>query len=122
MEAGRELNNLVATRVMGWRRHRTNQWDDQWYDGEKAVNRFVEGGGGDYYHPDEAWEPSERFDHAWEAVEKLRWFVRIDWNGSVARATLTDPAMNLSKYGEGVTVAEALAIALLAAVGAELPA
>lgn len=70
LQAGRELDALVAEKVMGWRRHPT----DRWHDGERELDRdhAVEGGGGDYYHPDEPWSPSTEIAAAWEVVEKMR--------------------------------------------------
>jgi hypothetical protein len=74
MNAGRELDALVAEKVMGWRRHPTNQWNDRWHDGDRELDadHAIEGEGGDYYHPDKAWEPSTDIAAAWEVVEEMR--------------------------------------------------
>lgn len=70
---GLVTDTAIATKVMGWHRNPDNQYDDQWYgvDGNGA-EFYVEGGGGDYYHPNEAWEPSTRTDHAMLVAEKMR--------------------------------------------------
>lgn len=79
MNAGRELDGLVAEKVMGWHRQPYERpvpgipFRPEWFDAlQIKTGRFAEGDGGDYYHPDEEWEPSERLDHAWEVVAVLR--------------------------------------------------
>ncbi len=83
MTAGRELDALVAEKVMGWRRmtyaeqypgnpnfaHR-NELTGYWHD---AVGKYCARAEDcpDYYAPEDAWSPSTDIAAAWEVVEKL---------------------------------------------------
>ena len=61
MEAGRELDALVAEKVMGW----------QWYDGHGTAGpSYWETQGGEFAHFGE-FEPSTDIAAAWEVVEKM---------------------------------------------------
>ncbi len=90
MEAGAEMDALVATRVMGW----TNPtgFEARWHCNGVELDSLhaVEGGGGDYYQPDQAWQPSTDIAAAWEVVEKCEqdgvwWKVCpvLDGNGGI---------------------------------------
>lgn len=76
LEAGRELDALVAERVMGWLPHFRNT--AHWVDAEIAdtvgsLDYRVRGIVGE-------WSPSKDIAVAWQVVEKLRagnWLVRI---------------------------------------------
>jgi hypothetical protein len=60
MKAGREMDELVATKVMGW--HKGESWGGtDWFtkDNEYAESVFK-------------WNPSEIIADAWQVVEKLR--------------------------------------------------
>ena len=72
MEAGPELNELVAVHVMGWEKCRDG---DRWACNGKELgpdHATAKGDGlGDYYYPDEEWSPSSDIAAAWEVVEKI---------------------------------------------------
>jgi hypothetical protein len=64
MEAGREMDDLIATRVMGWKMGNTSVLPRMnipvWHDGNWNISHFYE------------WRPSTDIAAAWEAVDKLR--------------------------------------------------
>jgi len=70
MEAGRELDALVAERVMGWTQRNTYA-GPQWYDQDGPVGRgatFQDEKTGTWL----GWQPSLKIADAWEVVEALR--------------------------------------------------
>jgi hypothetical protein len=60
MPAGKEMDALIAEKVMGWHRHGSSWHDDAGYCA---------------YNEQETWEPhfepSRKIEDAWEVVEKL---------------------------------------------------
>jgi hypothetical protein len=73
MPEGKEMDELVAEKVMGWHLVKTNSGRDQWHDADgyqHMVSRY------DGYEDAEdfetiCWHPSESILWAWEVVEKL---------------------------------------------------
>jgi hypothetical protein len=61
MKPGRELDALVAEKVMGWRKEATLPEYFFWKDVENGELK---------YHIDD-WKPSTNIKYAWEVVEKL---------------------------------------------------
>ena len=91
MEAGEELDILIATKVMGWKRMswkdyhgmkkaagKFNGDDDRdeltyaWHDknGEMVDGAYAEYIA-DYYNPEPAWSPSKSVEQAWEVIGKF---------------------------------------------------
>jgi hypothetical protein len=68
MNPGRELDALVAERVMGW-----NSMGDSWASGPSQSDRT---------HKKDSWKPSEDIAAAWEVVEKLPGFRLRKLNGA----------------------------------------
>ncbi len=68
MNAGPEMDALVATQVMGWTR---DSWveEDGWYAGVRVHGPWKRDGVTATTHN---WKPSENIAHAWEVVEKMR--------------------------------------------------
>lgn len=81
MTPGRELDILVAEKVMGWKRVNYEQlFPSQagrkelsmyWYDSNDKETRLAEDSD-DYYQPEEAWSPSIDISAAWEVVKKMQ--------------------------------------------------
>lgn len=133
MKPGRELNALVATRVMGWQRLAYTPplpglpFRPEWFDADgKETGRFAEGEGGDYYVPDEEWEPSERIDHAWEVVRQMHdvhdFWMSLEYEGpemgSVEFRMTDGPYFRAST---STPTPHAICLAALACVGVMLP-
>ena len=90
LQAGNELDTIIATKVMGWRRlswhdyhatlgirdARTTTLTYGWHTatGEMVDNRAEDCD--DYYCPEAAWSPSTNIAAAWQVVEKLG-----NWHG-----------------------------------------
>ena len=81
LKAGRELDALIAEKVMGWHRKTENEIYPYWYDEIGLVTKLAEDipswsdGFANY-----AWSPSTNISSAWEVVEKFRkgnFFLRI---------------------------------------------
>lgn len=73
MPAGREIDNFVAEKVMGWH-IATDQFGSDWVDSE---NRYQHKVSSDDYDDDEnfhliAWHPSESIMWAWEVVDEMK--------------------------------------------------
>jgi hypothetical protein len=82
MEAGRELDSLVAEDVMGWKMAiatdgTTEYWDNGTFCGGKRVEPVTGGFRLDDYS--NTWNPSTNISNAWEVLEKMR--ERFDWVG-----------------------------------------
>jgi len=60
MEAGYELDALVATRIMGWRRIRPGMYQWMWSANGKRV-----------LYACSEWKPSTDISPAWQVVEKM---------------------------------------------------
>ena len=69
LEAGRELDALVAEKVMGWR-IKGKDWVDEHgrYQGAVETYWVIADGG-----PSKGWHPSTDIAAAWLVVEKLGW-------------------------------------------------
>lgn len=78
MQAGRELDAMVAEKVMGWKRMRWCDWKQDertsltysWHDVDGKMVKLAENSD-DYEDPRPAWSPSTSIADAWEVVEKL---------------------------------------------------
>ena len=73
MEEGKEMDTLIAERVMGWHIVKRENWSDIWEDAEGRYQHHVSS---DDYGDDEdfhliRFHPSESILWAWEVVEKL---------------------------------------------------
>jgi len=67
MVAGRELDALVAEKVMGWSVNRSERgWETLGVRPKRLIGRR-----GMCRLPGDAWSPSEDISAAWEVVEKL---------------------------------------------------
>lgn len=138
LEAGEELDQLVATRVMGWTRGIGN-----WLDAKGHCVAYVHYEGED---PSQGFSPSRDISAAWEVVEKIQaqnparrfvandfsilkprdlqignyrgieiqsmttgeWFVAFDWDGGVSAEG--------QGFGRGATLPLAICLAALLAV------
>jgi hypothetical protein len=83
---GRELDRLVAEKVMGWKRmsyHQTQPTNKYYMDRHELTFWWYDKNGREVFLAESsdcidcgtdipAWSPSTRTDHAWEVVEKLR--------------------------------------------------
>lgn len=107
MNAGQELDALVAEKVMGWRSYRTchasyggSLWSWNWYASSIApphCDGYFDGEHTPQTYPRPVapgdWSPSSSIADAWEVMEKLRAdFVSVDlvtafpgWNCSILR-------------------------------------
>jgi hypothetical protein len=74
MPAGKEMNELIATKILGWVRGD----DVYWINPSMALYREFTYDGGDYDFED--FMPSEYIDHAWIVVEKMK-----DWESADGR-------------------------------------
>ena len=87
MKVGRELDDKMATDVMGWRRmswkdyhaHMNFNGTDEreeftyaWHDADGNMTEFHANDELYYDDPTPAWSPSEEIDDAWLVVEKMR--------------------------------------------------
>lgn len=82
MEAGRELDALIAEKVMGWKRMSYMEAEPgckypsperitgYWHSLDLKEQRRAEDCD-DYYSPEDAWSPSTDIASAWEVVEKM---------------------------------------------------
>lgn len=105
MEAGRELDALVAKDVMGWHKLDGNWKDNIW---EKADGHIK----GD-------WHPSEDISAAWEVVTKIRsmgWGVDISWFHEFIYCALHKPDSVIIKQANAETAPLAICRAALLAV------
>ena len=84
MQAGPELNVLVAEKVMGW-----NLRSDRWYDGERETLWRTDAS---YFRGDwEFWNPSQDIVAAQEVMEKLKeYHWNIEWS-PVMKVWETEP-------------------------------
>lgn len=77
MEAGGELDALVAEKVMGWRWLHDGLGNMAWYEG---LHDTGWGDGGDAGRNRRAWAPATDIAAAWQVVEKMRsdgWLVSL---------------------------------------------
>lgn len=70
MKAGRELDNLIAEKIMGWKPLYYSQYD------KKVVVVWVDSDGKEWYFgniddPDREWSPSTKIEDAWLVLEKM---------------------------------------------------
>lgn len=74
MEAGEQIDTLIAEKVMGWHRVHDEKWRDQWHDSggryQHPISRY------DGYEDQEdfhtiCWHPSESILWTWELIEKM---------------------------------------------------
>lgn len=83
LNPGRELDALVAERVMGWRRLSYQQafpdsdfqrgrtkLTSYWHDPSGAKKALAEDSY-DYYQPEDAWSPSTDIAAAWTIIDKM---------------------------------------------------
>ncbi len=122
MDAGQELDALVATEVMGWRRTITGTLCDSWVDA-----RGWPTGWGDY-DGERVFEPSTDIAAAWQVVERLNtlgYDVQVD---SYEHGTMWSAILYKGLRGEGeqiegpttfTTAPHAICLAALKAVGVE---
>lgn len=119
MEAGEELNDLIAEKVMGWHA-KSKKWGgecdeyaDHWHDGESFVCEC------------EFFNPSIDISEAWEALEKVcnhdKWMLykisQNDEDGVVKyEITLLEIFRGVSKHVRAVRAPEAICKAALLAV------
>lgn len=66
LKAGRELDALIAEKVMGWHREFVTDPSSNY-----SFWNYVDADGRGMYTPEE-WEPSTSISAAWEVVEKLQ--------------------------------------------------
>lgn len=84
MEAGREMDVLIAEKVMGWRRMTYKEANPKnshyatdlrltgrWHDSDGNATQQAEDCD-DYYQPEFAWSPSTDIAAAWQVVEKIK--------------------------------------------------
>lgn len=131
MNAGRELDTLVAEKVMGWTA-KDGRWHDA--DGKDLGSDHADNdlGLGDYYYPDEHWSPSTDISSAWEVVEKLQadgWGLSLDspgfrpgqWRCLLQRCDSPDDGRvrvsSLIEVEESTTGPHAICLAALKSVG-----
>lgn len=83
---GSALNELIATKVMGWHLDPERRW--WWIDRDDQPVSLRVFDSGEWDGP---FDPSNNIAHAWLVVEKLKadgWAVSIHWNGSDWRCEL----------------------------------
>ena len=106
MEVGKELDELIATKVMGWHKGDKNYW----YDANEYPTLFIE----DRYSGAIGSHPSTAIYSAWEVVDKLskEWkhFEMVRYPGGRYKANFTG---NTVDYGYGDTAPEAICEAAL---------
>lgn len=138
---GKELDILIAEKVMGWRRLTYAQANPgnknyagdmrltpHWYDEQLSETRLAEDSY-DYYQPEEAWSPSTNIADAWDVVEKLKYFEiqapNAPCNGGEYANHSTDWAVELglapdgaeeSVFARGISAPHAICLASLKAV------
>lgn len=81
MKPGRDLDELIAEKVMGWKRISYEQlypsqvgrkeFSMYWYDSNNKETRLAEDCN-DYYQPEEAWSPSTDIASAWQVIERIK--------------------------------------------------
>lgn len=84
MKSGRELDALIAEKVMGWVRlfykeanpnnpyfSERNALTEYWHDPVTLEQKELAEDSDDYYHPKDAWSPSENIADAWTVLETL---------------------------------------------------
>jgi hypothetical protein len=124
MQTGRELDALVAEKVMGW--WQGNGW---WRNSDGAGIKIVEWRYPDQLEADLRWEPSAKICDAWEVVEKLRADKEADfdlyapaWAGTANMMGGNWKAMIDGYAGVADTAPLAICLAALGAVGHKEPA
>lgn len=113
MKAGRELDALVAEKVMGWKLSNATDGTEYWDNG-----KFCGG-----IWPKE-WNPSTNIADAWNVVEKMKSKDYLFSLKNIVKGTftfsLTDWGGNCSTYAaEAETAPLAICLAALKAVGVE---
>lgn len=115
----REIDALVATKVMGW--HMSNAgtiWlmSDGKYTGWDSKNL-----GDDGWH----WNPTEDITAAWQVVEKMRdrgWLVELSGHENKLWEADLDKDDEPTHWAQHESVSTAICIAALRAVGCEVEA
>lgn len=94
MPAGREMDALVAERVMGWHKEETGIMP-RWADKDGHFVHYVL----DDFDGNSGWFPSDDIAAAWEVVEKMNekftveiWREDGDWHCSIAGVVAHAPA------------------------------
>lgn len=126
MEAGTELDALVASKVMGWRVFRPEQMDSSF---DKNDCLLEPGGLLRYYEraPNRwelrLWSPSTDITTAWLLVEKLRLAVQPQANGmwGAGQPRFVNEGETETDLAIRHTAPHAICIAALKAVGVETP-
>lgn len=145
MKAGREIDALVAEKVMGWRRMtyaeqyakcprphgygNDNRLTSYWHSSELHNGVYREAARAedcpDYYEPEDAWSPSTDIAAAWEVVIHLRskdyidFELRMEPGRESATASFIMPAGNRISASANDAPA-AICLAALKAVGVEI--
>jgi hypothetical protein len=117
MEAGPELDVLIAEKVMGWKlspkkTDGVREFGSAWLDENGAVTRFQEDRRPPYDWDMKPFSPSTDIDAAWEVVEKLKLsLVPTNKGWIVSQHHLFE-----GPFGEGETAPLAICRAALAAI------
>jgi hypothetical protein len=92
LKPGRELDALIAEKVMGWKRltysqsnpNNKKKADDHrltmWWHSEDLKEKALAEDDNDYYNPEPAWSPSTNIAQAWEVAKKMHqlgWILEI---------------------------------------------
>jgi hypothetical protein len=129
MNPGRELDALIAEKVMGWKRmsyHQTQPANEYYMDRHELTSWWYDKDGREVFlaEPSDcidcgtdfpAWSPSVRIDHGWEVVEKLR-----DDNFSIEEHGTHWKVRFGGKWRGALTAPHAICLAALMVVGVEL--
>lgn len=96
MKAGRELDILIAEKVMGWKRLTYAQWKPDnkhystrheltpnWHSDELYEVAWAEDRD-DYYYPEDAWSPSTDIVAAWQVFSRLSELTRLDGGDEIS--------------------------------------
>lgn len=132
MKPGRELNELVAMKVMGWRKGTTadgSVLDEFWIDPRADHFYGTDEGythrGGDYDFED--FNPSQNIKHAWEVVRKMSSFGESVFELSegpeencIACFAGANEAETWEHQAIGKTSPHAICLAALKAVGVDI--
>ena len=148
MNPGRELDALVAEKVMGWRRMTYAQiyaamdpkshgyrnddrftiyWHSDELDSRTGTNKemALAEDSLDYYQPEDAWSPSTDIAAAWEVVEKLggnmfqlHYDTRYGHESKTGWSVVLDGAV-MCEFID--TAPHAICLAALKAMGVEVP-
>lgn len=141
MEAGPELDTLVAEKVMGWKRMSWREYhgmkkaqgkyngeDDRtdltysWHNQDGEMNDRLTRDMSDYGYELPEWSPSTNIKHAWEVVEKFPACFRLEKtfkDGLFAGWFCEVSSDSESFTARGQTAPLAICLAALEAVGIE---